>query len=67
MKDIYVIHQSGEFHNDTEYDNFEEAQAACRDQVLLSLSEHNPSPIYICKAVMKFSPDQTIVIKGEAI
>ena len=67
MKNIYVIHQLGRSHNNTEYATLAEAKEEYWNQVFLAPSEHNLKPIYICKAVMKFSPDQKTVIKGERL
>lgn len=66
-EDIYVIWQEGNFAECESYASRYEAEIAARDLLLKTVAEHNPTSVYVCKAIIKYSPEQSITVIGEKL
>ena len=64
---LYVIWQEENFAACESYEFFADVCDAAKDLLLRTVAEHGTLPVYVCKAVMKFSPDQAITVAGEKL
>jgi len=64
-ENLYIIWQEGNFAECESYATLEDADAAAKDLLLKTIGAHTYANIYVCKAVIKYSPNQSITIVGE--
>ena len=63
----YFVFQEGNFAESDSYGTLESAENAARDVLLRAVAEHSLLDVYVCKAVLKFSPKQLITVIGEKL
>ena len=66
-ENLYMIWQEGNFAECESYNNEMDANAAAQDLLLKTIAEHTFANVYVCKAITKYSPNQSVTIKGEKL
>lgn len=66
-ENLYIIWQEGNFAECESYNSEVDANDAAKDLLLKTVAEHTFANVYVCKAIVKYSPNQSITVTGEKL